>query len=166
MKVACSWATLLSFVGPVIGQLTTRYNPVREYSGSTFFDRWTYYGAIDNLTWGDFFISSSGSPSNNRRSGNVTYVDQATAIADKLTFVNSAGNAIIQVDNTTTIVAAPVVNRKSVSRCLIKYVFSFMNLFLFLGPHHNQWFVWPRIPYHTWRCAYALRLFCMCSLLS
>ena len=52
MKLTSSWAILLSFVGPIIGQ-STRYNPVREYSGATFFDRWTYYGAIDNLTWGE-----------------------------------------------------------------------------------------------------------------
>jgi len=96
MKVN-SWATLLSIVGPVLGQASTLYSPVREYSGSTFFDRWSYYGDVDNTTW-----------------GNVTYVDQATAVASKLTFVNSAGNAIIQVDNTTTILPAPVVNRNSV----------------------------------------------------
>jgi hypothetical protein len=51
MKVTSSWAILLSFVGLVIGQSTV-YNPLREYSGSTFFDRWSYYGDIDNLTWG------------------------------------------------------------------------------------------------------------------
>ena len=48
--------------------------------------------------------------------GNVTYVDQATADADRLTYVNGAGNAIIKVDNTTTILPAPLVYRKSVSQ--------------------------------------------------
>ena len=134
-----SWAPLLSFVGSVIGQASTIYNPVREYSGSTFFDRWDYYNYIDNTTWGRFFFlffCCSGFVGNNRRSGNVTYVDEATANANKLTFVNSAGNAIIQVDNTTTILPAPLVNRNSVSRYLIKYVFTFMNLFCSLGPPH------------------------------
>lgn len=28
------------------------YDIVREYSGSTFFDRWDYYGSWDNLTLG------------------------------------------------------------------------------------------------------------------
>ena len=50
-----SWATLLSFIGPVVGQVSTIYNPVREYSGPTFFDRWTFYGNIDNTTWGEIF---------------------------------------------------------------------------------------------------------------
>ena len=57
MKATISWLALLSFVGPVIGQLTIHYNPVREHSGSTFFDRWTYYGDVDNTTWGDFFFA-------------------------------------------------------------------------------------------------------------
>ena len=56
MKVTSSWITLLSFAGPVIGQVSTRFNAVREYSGSTFFDRWTYYGDVDNTTWGDSFF--------------------------------------------------------------------------------------------------------------
>jgi hypothetical protein len=129
-----SWATLLFFVGPVIGQV---YNPVREYSGSTFFDRWTYYGNVDNTTWGEYlflFFCCSGFVGNNRCSGNVTYVDQATATASQLTFVNGAGNAIIKVDNTTTILPSPLVNRNSVSRCQIKYVFTIINLFFSLGP--------------------------------
>ena len=49
--------------------------------------------------------------------GNVTYQDRANATSKGLTFINAAGNAIIKVDNTTTLVAAPpgtVVNRDSV----------------------------------------------------
>ena len=55
MKVTSSLAILLSFVGPVIGQATV-FNPLREYAGSTFFDRWSYYGNIDNLTWGEISL--------------------------------------------------------------------------------------------------------------
>ena len=123
MKATSSWATLLSFVGPVIGQVATLYNPVREYSGSSFFDRWTYYGNVDNTTWGDYFfflLFFFFAVANNRRSGNVTYVDQPTATSSQLTYVNAAGNAIIRVDNTTTILPSPTVNRNSVSRSLIK----------------------------------------------
>jgi hypothetical protein len=29
------------------------YYPVREYSGSTFFDGWDFYGNVDNTTWGE-----------------------------------------------------------------------------------------------------------------
>ena len=52
-----------------------------------------------------------------RAKGNVTYQDRANATSKGLTFINPAGNAIIKVDNTTTLVAAPpgtVVNRDSV----------------------------------------------------
>jgi hypothetical protein len=31
---------------------TAAYDIVREYSGSTFFDRWDFYGSWDNLTLG------------------------------------------------------------------------------------------------------------------
>lgn len=32
------------------------YNPVREHAGQTFFDRWAYYGNVDNTTWGEFLF--------------------------------------------------------------------------------------------------------------
>ncbi|KAF8329884.1 glycoside hydrolase family 16 protein [Amanita rubescens] len=73
------------------------YYPVREYSGSTFFDGWDFYGNVDNTTW-----------------GNVTYVNQTTAVSQGLAYVNSGGNAIMKVDNTTTIAPAPIVNRNSI----------------------------------------------------
>ncbi|KIJ97255.1 glycoside hydrolase family 16 protein [Laccaria amethystina LaAM-08-1] len=81
-------------------EIRALYYPLREYSGSTFFDKWDYYGFVDNTTW-----------------GNVTYQDQANATSKGLTFINAAGNAIIKVDNTTTLAAAPpgtVVNRDSI----------------------------------------------------
>jgi hypothetical protein len=55
-------------------------------------------------------------------SGNVTYQDQANATSKGLTFVNGAGHAIVKVDNTTTLLPGPLVNRDSVSilsRCPI-----------------------------------------------
>ncbi|KAF5389760.1 hypothetical protein D9757_005970 [Collybiopsis confluens] len=74
------------------------YVPIREYSGQSFFDGWDYYGSIDNTTW-----------------GNVTYVDQNTSDAQRLTYVDSTtGHAIIRVDNTTNIAPAPLVNRNTV----------------------------------------------------
>jgi hypothetical protein len=90
---------------------------------------------VDNFLFG---CSSFVVNHDNRRSGNVTYVDQATATSSQLTFVNSAGNAIVKVDNTTTILPAPQVNRNSVSRChgMIKYVFTIINVFCSLGPPH------------------------------
>ncbi|KIM25375.1 glycoside hydrolase family 16 protein [Serendipita vermifera MAFF 305830] len=64
------------------------YNLVKDYSGQTFFDNWSYYGSFDNLTNGD-----------------IIWVDSATgsAPANPLTYINPAGNAVIKVDNTTTV---------------------------------------------------------------
>ncbi|KAI0673184.1 concanavalin A-like lectin/glucanase domain-containing protein [Trametes maxima] len=60
------------------------YNLVKEYSGSSFFSGWDFYGNYDNLTNGD-----------------VNWVDQTNATQSKLAYVNDAGHAIIKVDNTT-----------------------------------------------------------------
>ncbi|KAH8916508.1 glycoside hydrolase family 16 protein [Atractiella rhizophila] len=58
----------------------------KTYSGTTFFDGWTYnQSAID----ADNF-------------GNVHFVGQTDALALNLTYLNSAGNAIVAVDNTTS----------------------------------------------------------------
>ncbi|KAL8279304.1 hypothetical protein RQP46_008341 [Phenoliferia psychrophenolica] len=60
------------------------YSLTQNFSGSTFFDKWNYYGHYDNLTNGDaIFVNKS-------------------AAAD-LTYINSAGNAIIKVDNTSVV---------------------------------------------------------------
>ncbi|KAF9443295.1 glycoside hydrolase family 16 protein [Macrolepiota fuliginosa MF-IS2] len=73
------------------------YAPLREYAGSTFFDAWDYYNFYDNTTW-----------------GNVTFVDRQTAVSDRLTYVNDAGNAVVKVDNTTFVQNGPLVFRNSV----------------------------------------------------
>ncbi|KAL7424103.1 hypothetical protein Q5752_001688 [Cryptotrichosporon argae] len=60
---------------------------LRTYSGSTFFDNWTYYGNYDNTTEGD-----------------AIFVNASTASASpELTYINDAGNAIIRVDNVSTV---------------------------------------------------------------
>jgi len=76
MKTRSSWASLFFIIGPLIGQASALYNPVREYSGSTFFDRWTYYGTFDNTTWGEFspcsfFFCCSDSEYSTRRECNI-----------------------------------------------------------------------------------------------
>ncbi|GBE85081.1 concanavalin A-like lectin/glucanase domain-containing protein [Sparassis latifolia] len=63
-----------------------QYAMVREYVGSTFFNGWNFYNNYDNLT-----------------SGNAEFVSASTASKDNLAYVNSAGNAVMRVDNTTTI---------------------------------------------------------------
>ncbi|KAI0035226.1 concanavalin A-like lectin/glucanase domain-containing protein [Vararia minispora EC-137] len=64
----------------------TSYSLVKEYSGSTFFNDWSFYGNYDNLTNGD-----------------AIFVTRDVAASSNLAYVNSAGNAIIKVDNTTTV---------------------------------------------------------------
>ncbi|KAF8629542.1 hypothetical protein AX15_003393 [Amanita polypyramis BW_CC] len=78
-------------------QVRAEYLPVRAYQGSTFFDRWDFYGNVDNTTW-----------------GNVTYLDRGDAQSERLAYVNAAGNAVMKVDNTTTITPAPLIHRSSI----------------------------------------------------
>lgn len=63
------------------------YNLVKSYSGQNFFDNWSYYGNYDNLTNGD-----------------IIWVNQTVADGSpQLTYINGAGNAIVKVDNSTTV---------------------------------------------------------------
>ncbi|KIL58962.1 glycoside hydrolase family 16 protein [Amanita muscaria Koide BX008] len=78
-------------------QVKAAYSPVRSYQGSTFFDKWDFYGDVDNTTW-----------------GNVTYLTREAAASTNLAYINSAGNAIMKVDNTTTIAPAALVHRNSI----------------------------------------------------
>ncbi|GAA6022848.1 hypothetical protein JCM10207_001422 [Rhodosporidiobolus poonsookiae] len=60
------------------------YSLTKDYSGDSFFDGWEYYGHYDNLTNGD-----------------IDFVNQTDS--SDLTYINSAGNAIIKVDNTSSV---------------------------------------------------------------
>jgi len=62
----------------------TQYGLVKEYAGNSFFDDWNFYGHYDNLT-----------------NGNAYFVTASEAAKQQLAFVNTAGNAIIKVDNKT-----------------------------------------------------------------
>ncbi|KAJ7912113.1 glycoside hydrolase family 16 protein [Mycena leptocephala] len=107
---------------------TATYYPFVEYSGATFFNGFDFYGAIDNTTW-----------------GNVTYVDAADADAESLAYLNGAGNAIIKVDNSSTVLGAGIQYRKSV-RLTSKAQFSIGTLFvidLLHMPYGCS--VWPSI---------------------
>jgi hypothetical protein len=59
------------------------YDLVREYSGIPFFDRWDFYGNYDNLT-----------------SGDVWWLNRDDSYAQGLAYINTAGNAVLKVDNT------------------------------------------------------------------
>src|SRR6266576_3289772 len=102
------------------------YSLLREYSGSSFFDRWDFYGNIDNTTWGKCYASHwiRKACTYAARTGNVTYLDRQDALSSGLATVNSAGHAIMRVDDTTNIAPAPQVNRASVrlaSRLFVEF---------------------------------------------
>ncbi|KZT10380.1 glycoside hydrolase family 16 protein [Laetiporus sulphureus 93-53] len=75
------WAVLLSCVSSAVG-----YELLRDYSGENFFNGWDFYGYWDNLTL-----------------GNTTWVTEEAATQQKLAYINDAGNAIMRVDNFTTV---------------------------------------------------------------
>ncbi|KAF9051587.1 hypothetical protein BJ165DRAFT_899491 [Panaeolus papilionaceus] len=65
-----------------------KYDLIRDYSGSTFFNGWDFYGAPDNLTNGD-----------------ANFVTAAQATSSKLAFVDPTSNhAFVKVDNSTNVV--------------------------------------------------------------
>ncbi|KAL0952659.1 hypothetical protein HGRIS_006902 [Hohenbuehelia grisea] len=63
-----------------------QYTVAKDYHGQGFFTGWNFYGSWDNLTQGD-----------------VNYLTQSQAAAQRLTYVNDAGNAVIRVDNFTNV---------------------------------------------------------------
>ncbi|KAH9840138.1 concanavalin A-like lectin/glucanase domain-containing protein [Rhodofomes roseus] len=81
MKAAVLTAAALYSSGAVAA---TSYSLVKEYAGASFFDGWVFYDFYDNTT-----------------SGDINYVSQANATAEKLAYVDNNGAAIIKVDNTT-----------------------------------------------------------------
>ncbi|TFY52898.1 hypothetical protein EVJ58_g9752 [Rhodofomes roseus] len=95
MHTLWTLTTVLPFVAAAAGRdaLQSRassgtYTLAKEYSGSSFFDGWDWYGAPDLL-----------------QNGDVNWVTEAQATAEQLAYVNAAGNAIIKVDNTTYVQA-------------------------------------------------------------
>ncbi|PPR05391.1 hypothetical protein CVT24_008005 [Panaeolus cyanescens] len=63
------------------------YDLMKEYSGGTFFDDWTFYNNFDNLTNGD-----------------AIFVSASEAASSQLAFVDpNTNHAIIKVDNTTNV---------------------------------------------------------------
>ncbi|PAV20464.1 glycoside hydrolase family 16 [Pyrrhoderma noxium] len=80
-----NWAKTAAAALSVL-RICSAYDIVREYSGSSFFDRWDFYGSWDNLTNGD-----------------VWWLDRVNATQQQLAYVNTDGNAIIRVDDTSVV---------------------------------------------------------------
>ncbi|KAI9064601.1 glycoside hydrolase family 16 protein [Trametes sanguinea] len=79
-----TWAAFASLLLPAT--VLAQYNLVKEYAGQSFFDDWNFYNHFDNLT-----------------NGNVNFLGATDAFDDKLAFINGAGNAIMKVDNSSTL---------------------------------------------------------------
>jgi hypothetical protein len=86
-------------------QLVTAYELAEAYSGSAFFSGWDFYGSWDNLTLGD-----------------VWWLNETAAMQENLAYVNDAGNAIIKVDNTSTVAYGDKRNSVRNLTCLWLYV--------------------------------------------
>ncbi|PCH40441.1 glycoside hydrolase family 16 protein [Wolfiporia cocos MD-104 SS10] len=84
--------TSAAFVLPALVKAQT-YNMVKEYAGDSFFNDWNFYNNDDDLT-----------------QGNVFFVSAKEADSDHLAYINDAGNAIMKVDNTTTVTVGSVRN--------------------------------------------------------
>jgi len=84
MATSRSILTLVLALSSVV--TAAQYSLVKEYAGAHFFDDWDYYGNFDNLTNGD-----------------AIFVTASQAASERLAFVNSAGNAVMKVDNTTKV---------------------------------------------------------------
>lgn len=93
------------FIVHIAFQASRALDLVADYSGSSFFNNWNFYGNYDNLTSGECQNEAYRGNLNpvNGLSGDVIWVTRANATADDLAFVNAAGNAIIKVDNTTNV---------------------------------------------------------------
>ncbi|OBZ74401.1 putative glycosidase C21B10.07 [Grifola frondosa] len=96
MRFALSVAILFTF-SPIPGRAA--FNLIAEYSGANFFSGWDYFDNYDNLT-----------------GGATNWVDQATADSSNLTYINSAGNAVIKVDNASFV---PYPDKRNAARVRI-----------------------------------------------
>lgn len=79
------------------------YDIIHDYSGSTFFDGWNFYGYWDNLTAGTSFRPAALASTILIIQGNVTWVTEEVASSQNLAYVNNDNHVIIKVDNVTNV---------------------------------------------------------------
>ncbi|KAI0945372.1 hypothetical protein AcW1_001610 [Taiwanofungus camphoratus] len=101
---------MLSLTGTAVG-----FELLHDYSGETFFSGWDFYGYWDNLTL-----------------GNVTWLAAEEATQMKLAYVNNAGNAIMRVDNTTTV---PMGGKRNSVRITSHELYDFGSLWIIDALH-------------------------------
>jgi hypothetical protein len=90
-------ANRTKLLGFDLASLITLKNVVFAKQNGSSFDGWTYQNGIDTNT-----------------TGNVLFQSQVQATQEMLTYVDSAGHAIVKVDNTTSGVGDPTFGRPSV----------------------------------------------------
>ena len=93
--------TLCFALVPVLVQ--GQYQLTREHSGSSFFDRWQFYNNCTSPATSLTHFPPDTFQVDNLTNGDAIFVSQSVASSAQLAFVNSAGNAIIKVDNTTNV---------------------------------------------------------------
>ena len=101
--VTMHWWSILGAL-LIVSSHAVAFDVIRDYSGSTFFDAWDFYGNLDNLTWGTSLPFGVYLPSTVLIiQGNVTWVTQEVAASQNLAYVNSENHVIIKVDNATNV---------------------------------------------------------------
>lgn len=108
-------------------QMVSGYTMVRQYAGSSFFNKWDFYGAWDNLTLGWLFLEHSAF-SLIGITGDVWWLDKANATAQGLTYVNDDGNAVIKVDDTSYV---PFNEKRNAVRITSKDSYNYGSLLIF-----------------------------------
>ena len=83
---------------------STSYDIVRDYSGSTFFDLWDFYGSWDNLTLGTCINVLSFLASDPIFfKGDVWWLDRTSAFQENLAYINENNQTVIKVDNVSNV---------------------------------------------------------------
>ena len=94
-----SFALVTLLVSPIT---CSGYDILRDYSGSTFFSGWDFYGGYDNLTLGAF-KNIICTLFDQLFAGDVWWLNESQAFAELLAYVNGANRIILKVDNTTDV---------------------------------------------------------------
>lgn len=98
--------------------LAANFTLVKDYSGSTFFDDWDFYGYYDNTTSGAYEPNLSHSSGEETRltalplsPGSVNFVNQSDSAS--LAYVDASNHVIIKVDNTSDVSTYPYLEKRN-----------------------------------------------------
>ncbi|OCB91539.1 hypothetical protein A7U60_g1217 [Sanghuangporus baumii] len=114
-ELAAVLALSLGYAG--VASAAQSFTMVQNHSGENFLSNWTFYSGVDLNT-----------------TGNVFFETQQEAQQEQLTFLNSDGNFVVKVDNTTDGTGNSTFGRSSV-KMLSAYTITEGNLVLFDAVH-------------------------------